>query len=89
MWQVPRFPHVWPPSKLDDLGIPPQRLIRVAEGATHPRDYASMPGKVPKRPIRAPEVPVRHALPRPVAHLLCNHQVLRVVLDGLGKFPSD
>jgi hypothetical protein len=28
-------------------------------------------------------VPVRRALPRPVPHLLCNRQVLHVVLDGL------
>ena len=28
---------------------------------------------------------VRHTLPRPVAHLLGNRQVLRVVLDGLAK----
>jgi hypothetical protein len=27
----------------------------------------------------------RPLLPRPVAHLLCNRQVLRVVLDGLAK----
>jgi hypothetical protein len=25
------------------------------------------------------------SLPRPVAHLLCNRQVLRVVLDGLAE----
>ena len=37
----------------------------------------------PQRPIRIPEVPVRLALPRPVAHLFCNRQVLREVLDGL------
>jgi hypothetical protein len=39
--------------------------------------------EVTLRPIRVAEVRVRHALPRPVAHLLCDRQVLRVVLDGL------
>ena len=33
------------------------------------------------------EVPVRLALPRPVAHVLCNRQALRVVLDGLAEVP--
>jgi uncharacterized protein YqjF (DUF2071 family) len=33
------------------------------------------------------EVSVRPALPRPVAQLLCNRQVLRVVRDGLAKVP--
>ena len=37
--------------------------------------------------VASAEVPVRHALPRPVAHLLCNRQVLRVVLDGLAEVP--
>jgi hypothetical protein len=34
------------------------------------------------------EGPVRHALPRPVPHLLCHCQVLLVVLDGLVTFPQ-
>jgi hypothetical protein len=38
--------------------------------------------------IRVAEVPVRPALPRPVAHLLCNRQALRVVLDGLRIVPK-
>ena len=42
---------------------------------------------VPLRPIHVAEVPVRLALPRPVAHLLCNRQVLRVVLDSLCIVP--
>ena len=37
--------------------------------------------------VASAEVRVRPALPRPVAHLLCNRQVLRVVLDGLVKVP--
>jgi hypothetical protein len=37
---------------------------------------------VPLRQKRAPKVPVRRGLPRPVAHLLCNRQVQRVALDG-------
>jgi len=37
--------------------------------------------------VASPEVPVRPALPRPVAHLLGNRQVLRVVLDGLAEVP--
>jgi hypothetical protein len=41
------------------------------------------------RLIRDAEVRVRPALPRPVAHLLCNRQVLHVVLDGLGMVPLD
>ena len=43
--------------------------------------------RVPLRIIRDAEVPVRPALPRPVAHLLCNRQVLRVVGDGLAEVP--
>jgi hypothetical protein len=39
------------------------------------------------RLIRVAEVSLRPPLPRPVAHLLCNRQVLRVVLDGLAKVP--
>jgi hypothetical protein len=35
--------------------------------------------------VASEEVPIRPAFPRPVAHLLCNRQVLRVVLDGLAK----
>ena len=42
-------------------------------------------GKDPLRIIRAAEVPVRHTLPRPVAHLLSNRQALRVVLNGLSS----
>ena len=38
--------------------------------------------------VASAEFPVRLALPRPVAHLLCNRQVLRVVLlDGLAEVP--
>ena len=37
--------------------------------------------------VASAEAPVRPALPRPVAHLLCNRQALRVVLDGLVKVP--
>jgi hypothetical protein len=37
--------------------------------------------------VASAKVPVRLALPRPVAHLLCNRQVLRVVLDGLRIVP--
>ena len=37
--------------------------------------------------VASAEVSVRPALPRPVAHLLCNRQVLRVVLDGLRIVP--
>ena len=37
--------------------------------------------------VASAEVSVRRALPRPVAHLLCNRQVLRVVPDGLGIVP--
>ena len=40
-----------------------------------------------QRIVRVPEVPVRLALPRPVAHLPGNRQVLPVVLDRLGKVP--
>ncbi len=36
--------------------------------------------------VASAEVPVRGALPRPVAHL-CNRQVLRVVLEGLVEAP--
>ena len=43
--------------------------------------------QVPLRFIRVAEVPVRLALPRPVAHLFCNRQVLPVVLDGLAEVP--
>ena len=35
--------------------------------------------------VASAEVSVRGALPRPVAHLLCNRQALRVVLDGLAE----
>jgi len=35
--------------------------------------------------VASSEVSVRPALPRPVAHLLCNRQSLRVVLDGLAE----
>ncbi len=45
--------------------------------------------KVPLRLIRVAEVPVRPALPRPVAHLLCNRQVQRVVLYSLCIVPLD
>ena len=38
--------------------------------------------------VASAEVRVRRALPRPVANLLCNHQVLRVVLDRLGEVPK-
>ena len=38
--------------------------------------------------VASAEVSVRGALPRPVAHLLCNRQVLRVVLDRPGKVPQ-
>jgi len=37
--------------------------------------------------VASAEFPVRSALPRPVAHLLCNRQVLRVVVDGLAEVP--
>ena len=37
--------------------------------------------------VACAKVPVRLALPRSVAHLLCNRQVLRVVLDGLRIVP--
>ena len=37
--------------------------------------------------VAGAEVPVRLALPRSVAHLLCNRHVLRVVLDGLAEVP--
>jgi hypothetical protein len=46
-------------------------------------------GIAPKSMISISEVPVRLALPRPVAHLLCDRQLLRVVLDGLGIVPHD
>ena len=52
------------------------------------RVVLNRPGKVPQRLVRAPEVPVRLALPRPVAHLLGNRQVLRVVLNRPGKVPQ-
>jgi hypothetical protein len=35
--------------------------------------------------VESAEVPIRPALPRPVAHLLCNRQVLRVVLERLAE----
>ena len=38
--------------------------------------------------VTSAEVLVHPALPRPVAHLLGNLQVLRVVLDRLGKVPQ-
>ena len=37
--------------------------------------------------VASPESCVRLALPRPVAHLLCNRQALRMVLDGLVNVP--
>jgi hypothetical protein len=37
--------------------------------------------------IRVAEVPVRPALHRPVAHLLCNRQALLVELDRLAEIP--
>ena len=37
--------------------------------------------------VASAEVSVRTAIPRLVAHLLCNRQVLRVVRDGLGNAP--
>ena len=37
--------------------------------------------------VASSEVPVRPALPRPVAHLLCNRQALRVVFEALLKSP--
>ena len=37
--------------------------------------------------VASAEFPVRRALPRPDAHLLCNRQVLRVVVDGLAEVP--
>jgi hypothetical protein len=37
--------------------------------------------------VASAEIPVRPAFPRPVAHLLCNRQALRVVLDGLAEVP--
>jgi hypothetical protein len=37
--------------------------------------------------VSSAKVPVCPALPRPVAHLLCNRQVLRVVRDGLAEVP--
>jgi hypothetical protein len=37
--------------------------------------------------VASAEVPVRLALPRPVAHLLCNRQVLPVVVDGPAEVP--
>ena len=37
--------------------------------------------------VASAKISVRPALPRPVAHLLCNHQVLRVVRDGLRIVP--
>jgi hypothetical protein len=37
--------------------------------------------------VASAKVPVRPDLPRPIAHLLCNCQVLRVVLDGLAEVP--
>jgi hypothetical protein len=45
-------------------------------------------GRVSMRMIRVAEVAVRHTLPRRVVHLLCNRQVLRVVLDRRGKVPA-
>jgi hypothetical protein len=44
--------------------------------------------KVPQQLVRIPQVPVRPAVPRPVAHLLGNLQALSVVLDLLRKFPQ-
>ena len=37
--------------------------------------------------VASAEVLVRPALPRPVAHLLCNRQSLPVVLNGLAEVP--
>jgi len=61
----------------DRLGKPPLRIVRVPE----------VPVRLAHRIVRDPEVPVHLALPRPVAHLLGNLQVLRVVRDRLGKVP--
>ena len=71
MWPVPRFPYAAP------LLFNRQVLRVVLDGL----------GIVPLRPIRVAEVPVRLALPRPVAHLLCNRQALLVVIDGLCIVP--
>jgi hypothetical protein len=38
--------------------------------------------------VASAEAPVRPVLPRPVAHLLCNRQALRVVLHGLAEVPQ-
>ena len=37
--------------------------------------------------VASAKVPVRLALHRPVPHLLCHRQALRVVLDGLAEVP--
>jgi hypothetical protein len=38
--------------------------------------------------ICIPEVRIRPALSRPIAHVLCNRQALRVIVDRLVKVPQ-
>ena len=85
---------------LDGLAVSPPATHTRCRGSRTPRPPP--PGRPPpfqssvaawylmawlKSPCRDAEVPVRRALPRPVAHLLCNRQVLRVVGDGLAEVP--
>ena len=64
------------------LGNAYQSLGNYSKALEHHKERL---GIVPQRLIRVAEVPARPALPRPVALLLCNHQVLRVVLERFGK----
>ena len=64
------------------------KVLKASEASTRLTEVINGFGMVPQRIIRVAEVRVRPPLYRPVAYLLCNRQVLPVVLDGLVKAPQ-